>query len=239
MKKLIFAILFSLILVSIAYSQTQFAPSYGGPGGTLSDSAPAMDAAANAGILYTSSRGDHVHPIDTSRAPVLIADYQFIPIDAGIDGTTSPSAAVVITSTNKTITRAFSGSTDNDLFFTWQPPSDWDGSTVTFRVIGFVTNGTAPANNETVIFGLAGASVANSESLSSTLGTIVTATFTANATYVQYDRWSTGWSNAVTLTGATAGDTVLLNLLRDTDDTYAQVIGVLGVEIKFGRSLSN
>lgn len=67
MKRLILAILFSLSLVSIAYPQTNFAPSYGGPGGTLSDSTPAMDAVANAGILSTHSRGDHVHPTDTSR----------------------------------------------------------------------------------------------------------------------------------------------------------------------------
>ena len=166
-----------------------------------------------------------------------ISDYLFLSIDAGIDGGTAPTAAVVTSSTNKAVTREFSGSANNDLFFVWQPPADWNGGTITFRVLGFVTNATAPANTETAIFGLQGASVADSQILSSALGTVVNATFTANATYVQYDRWSTAWSAAVTLTGAAAGETVLLNLVRDTADTYAQTIGVIGLEIKYTRSI--
>ena len=174
----------------------------------------------------------------TINGPTITAsDYAFLFIDAGIDGTTPPTAAVVTSSTNKAVTRGFSGSADNDLFLVWQPPADWNGGTITFRVIGFVTNGTAPANTETAIFGLQGASVADSQILSSALGSVVNATFTADATYVQYDRWSTAWSGAVTLTGAAAGETVLLNLVRDTTDTYAQTIGVIGLEIRYTRSI--
>lgn len=166
-----------------------------------------------------------------------IKDYQFIPIDAGIDGATAPSAAVITTSTNKVVMRGFSGSADNDLFFHWNPPYDWDGSTIKFRVTGFITASTAPANTETMIFALSGGSYADSGALSTALGTAVNSTFTANATYAQYDRWSTAWSTAVTLAGAGTGETVILNLLRDVDDTYAQTAGVLGFEIQFGRSL--
>jgi hypothetical protein len=174
----------------------------------------------------------------TGGGASAFSDYAFLSIDAGIDGTAAPSAAVITASTNKAITREFPATADKDLFFVWQPPPDWNGGTITFRVIGFITNATAPADTETAIFGLAGASIADSELISSALGSIVTATFTANATYAQYDRWSTAWSTAVTIAGAAAGETVLLNLLRDVDDTYEQPIGVVGIEVKFTRTLA-
>ena len=42
----------------------------GSGGGTPSDTPPNMDGAASAGVATTYSRGDHVHPSDTSRAPL-------------------------------------------------------------------------------------------------------------------------------------------------------------------------
>ena len=41
------------------------------PGPALSDSAPSMAGTAAAGSAATAARGDHVHPSDTSRLPVL------------------------------------------------------------------------------------------------------------------------------------------------------------------------
>lgn len=43
----------------------------GGSGPALSDSAPSMAGTAAAGSAATAARGDHVHPSDTSRLPVL------------------------------------------------------------------------------------------------------------------------------------------------------------------------
>src|SRR5574340_1259792 len=59
-------------------------------------------------------------------ATVTVSDYIFFSIDAGIDGAAAPSAAVVTSSTNKVVTRDFPATADKDLFFNWQPPSDWD-----------------------------------------------------------------------------------------------------------------
>jgi hypothetical protein len=42
----------------------------GGGGGSPSNSNPVMDGVANPGLSTLYSRGDHVHPIDTSRAPI-------------------------------------------------------------------------------------------------------------------------------------------------------------------------
>ena len=45
----------------------------GGGGGTPSDADPSMDGTASPGIISNFSRGDHVHPSDTSRAPASAA----------------------------------------------------------------------------------------------------------------------------------------------------------------------
>src|SRR5207344_2684787 len=41
-----------------------------GGGGTPSDALPGMDGLANAGVSTLYSRGDHIHPTDTSRQPL-------------------------------------------------------------------------------------------------------------------------------------------------------------------------
>lgn len=51
--------------ISITDLKTEFG---GGGGGTPSDTNPIMDGVAAPGVLTTFSRGDHVHPTDTSRA---------------------------------------------------------------------------------------------------------------------------------------------------------------------------
>jgi hypothetical protein len=42
----------------------------GGGGGTPSTTPPLMDGIANPGTVVQYSRGDHVHPSDTSRLPL-------------------------------------------------------------------------------------------------------------------------------------------------------------------------
>ncbi|MEN6421668.1 MAG: hypothetical protein ABFD76_06930, partial [Smithella sp.] len=72
------------------------------------------------------------------------------------------------------IVREFSNSTLQTLVFDWLPPSDWDGGTIKITPYMVVTNATAPANTETVIWSFAGYCVGDSDSLSQALGTAVT-----------------------------------------------------------------
>ena len=66
--------------------------------GQASSAVPAMDAAAAPGVMLTFARGDHVHPTDTSRAPVLSPAFSGVP--------TAPTAAVD-TNTTQLATCAF------------------------------------------------------------------------------------------------------------------------------------
>jgi hypothetical protein len=52
-----------------------------------------MDGAANAGVATTYARGDHVHPVDTSRAPVVGT----VAADNAAAGNTGEQLAVSIT----------------------------------------------------------------------------------------------------------------------------------------------
>lgn len=177
-----------------------------------------------------------------AKAPADFYDYYEISIEAGIDGAVAPDVAEVLTSTNKAVIRQFSGTANQDAFLSFEAPPDLKtGATgLYFRVIGFVSNATAPAENEVISFTLAGASIANSELLSSALGSAVASTYTAPATLAQYDRIATPWSSLVTITGLAAGETIMLNLIRlaTTTDTYAQKFGVAKIQVKIMRTPS-
>lgn len=177
--------------------------------------------------------------VSSSGNSITISDYVFLPINWCRDGTVPPDATETITSTNSASVRQFSGTANQDVQCNWAIPLDAFGGTVTARVIGFVTNATAPANGEVVAFSIAGASVGDSELLSSAVGSAQTASFTADATYAQYDRRATAFSSAITVTGMAAGETALFKVTRlaTTTDTYAQKFGVWGIELKFTRVL--
>ncbi len=136
------------------------------------------------------------------------------------------------------VAREFSNSTQQSLVFDWMPPADWNDGTIALTPYGVVTNATAPANTETVIWSVAGFCVAASGSLSSALGTAQTSTFTANATYVQYDEWVGPATAAITLPGAAVGSKCRIVVDRLTSGTYAQKISLSGAVLKFGRVLA-
>ena len=140
--------------------------------------------------------------------------------------------------TRPAIAREFSNSTQQSLVFDWAPPRDWDLGTITVKPYGVVTNATAPANTETVIWSAAGFCAGSSDSLSRAVGTAQTSTFTADATYVQYDEWVAPASAALTLPGAAIGSKCRIVLDRLTTGTYAQKIGLTGVFLKFSRVLA-
>jgi hypothetical protein len=118
------------------------------------------------------------------------------------------------------------------------PTKDWNAGTITFTPYGVVTNATAPANTETIIMSIAGFCVPTSGSLSTAMGTAVTSTFTADATYVQYDEWIGAETAAITLPGAAAGSKCRIVVDRLTSGTYAQKCGLTGGLLRFTRTLT-
>jgi len=179
--------------------------------------------------------------LDLNTHEITIKDVDYLPIGYADDGTVAPAAAAAISSTNKVKGRAFDGAANEDVYFTWQVPFDFTGSSVTFSVVCWVSNGTAPANGEIVAFSLSGASIGNSDLLSTAQSGTQTSSLTADATYAQYDRLETAYSSAMTITGLAAGETVifLLTRLATTTDTYAQDFDVAGINIKYSRALTN
>lgn len=181
--------------------------------------------------------GNHVNTLVSATAVAddsytIITKTEYIPIAYAEDGAAAPAAASVWADTRKAKIRVFAADADDDVEIHWMVPDDYVGG-IKFRVVGFVNNATAPADTETVIFNLAGCSVGNSDDGGCTLGTGVDSTFTADATYAQHDRWSSAWSNEITVTNIVAGESAMLKLFRDVDDTYGQGIGVAGIEIKY------
>jgi hypothetical protein len=136
------------------------------------------------------------------------------------------------------IAREFSNSIQQGLIFDWMPPSDWNAGTITVQPFGVVTNATAPATGETVIWSISGLCVVDSGSLSTAMGTAVTSTLTAPATYVQYEEWIGPATAAITVAGAAAGGKCKIMVDRLTTGTYAQKIGSTGFLIKFTRTLA-
>lgn len=164
-----------------------------------------------------------------------------IPIEWALDGTTPPDASEVVTNSRKIPVRQFQGVTANqDLLVPWGAPGDLSATTISFRVRGYVTNATAPADGETVIFTLDAASVGDSENLNKALtASPVSVTFTADATYVQYDRWATAWGD-LTVADLAAYEDVMFQLIRDQGtDTYEQKIGVAWMDIIYTKQISN
>lgn len=164
-----------------------------------------------------------------------------IPIEWGLDGASPPDAAITVTDTFKIAVREFRGAVGNqDLYIPERAAKDLTGGTIKFKVSGYVTDAVAPATGETVIFTLAGSARAPSEPLSKAMGAAVSATFTADASYVQYDEWETVWSGDVTITDLAADRAIMLQLIRDqATDTYAEKIGVAFIEIEFTRTVGN
>jgi len=82
-----------------AESDARFAPIGAGSGAAASDSNPLMDGAAAPGTATNYSRGDHVHPTDTTRAPLA---------SPALTGTpTAPTVAGASDSSTKIATTAF------------------------------------------------------------------------------------------------------------------------------------
>ena len=175
--------------------------------------------------------------IEEVDARLSITATDLIPINAFINGSVAPDAAEILTSTNSVEVRQFSGTANQDVKFIWEVPEDLIGSTIQVSVICWVSNATAPANGEIIAFSISGDSIGNSDNLPASAGGAQTSSLTADATYVQYDRLETAYSDAITIPDLLANESVNLDLIRltTTTDTYAQKIGVAGIKIKYSR----
>jgi len=176
---------------------------------------------------------------DVTNLPTIF-DVDYLPIGYAEDGSSAPAAVSTLSSTNKVGIRDFDGASNETVKFMWMVPYDLVGATVKARLICYVSNSTAPATGEIVAFSVAGMSLANSGIISGSVGTAVTSSLTADATYAQYDRLATAWTSAITITGVAAGESAHLDVIRlaTTTDTYAQDIGMAGLEIKYTRQLN-
>ena len=151
--------------------------------------------------------------------------------------TWSTASTTVYECTQPAIARTFSHTAQQTLKFDWMPPGDWDGSTVYWNWTGIVDNATPPSNTQTAICQLSGVAFSSSDSLSQALGTAVTSTFTADATYVQYDEILSTVSSAVTIANSpVAGKKIKFALDCLTSGTYAQGISMTGWTLKYGRT---
>jgi hypothetical protein len=171
----------------------------------------------------------------------------FMRIGRAEDGVTqAPAAEELITSTNgKVRVRKFDSSTDEDVIFPWEIPDDCkvaDG--IKFSVCGVITEATAPASGEGVAFQLSGYSIGIGDSINGTFGTAIVskdADLNASGADTQYDRFKTTLSGTVTVTDLAAGELAMIHLNRDvsdSDDDYAQDVGVYGLLIQYTKTLT-
>jgi hypothetical protein len=146
-----------------------------------------------------------------------------------------------VTSTNgKANVRTFAGDSSEDCYLKWDVPEDIDiTSGIKIQIKGVITAATGPSN-EGISFELSGFSLGDGDALNGTFGTVVELDKTA-MTEDQYYNIVTGYSAALTATNITnfaAGEQAQIKIMRDHDDdadTYAQLIGIEGIKIKYVR----
>lgn len=188
----------------------------------------------------------HSHTDAAGGGLIQYADTQFIPVGWMDDGATAPATIVTYADTRKIKVRKFSNSADNILEFYWQIPGnavDGGGAAefqVKWRPIFLITE-TAPAANEGVTFGLAGASVASGEDLGVTVGTEADSEIANLNTSHTTGDIGFGPFVELSITGGAAGEAAMFSLRRDqadADDDYGQLVGLIGIEIKFIRAIN-
>lgn len=127
-----------MIVLTCAYDAWTFRL-YEIPGVTFS--APLMDGTASAGSAPTWARGDHVHPTDTSRAPIANPNFTGTPTaDTAASGTATRQLATTeyVTKANATIPFGVCDDTSTSTVFTATVPGITE---LKNGVIMFLTNG--------------------------------------------------------------------------------------------------
>lgn len=166
----------------------------------------------------------------------LTQHTEFIPIEWCEDGTTAPDTQVLLEHTNGAVRiRKFSGTASQDVRIPWYVPTNITAASgITFQVVCAVSEATG-LSSEGVSFKISGYSIGDGDNITGTFGDEVESKKTA-VTYAQYIKFNTVASSAVTVTNLAGGELAMLKLYRDhddTDDDYAQKIGVVGVLIHY------
>jgi len=169
--------------------------------------------------------------------------WEFIPIGDMLDTTYAPAAlALYGDDTGKIGVREFlgTGAADSIVLVPWEVPNDYVSGFM-FRVVGWIGDYTTPAAAEGVYFALCGRSIAMGESLTGAFGAArgsLLDDLNSEGCTALYDRFITGLSSDVAVTGIAANETAMLELRRDIDsatDTYEQPVGVSGIWIQYDR----
>jgi hypothetical protein len=166
-----------------------------------------------------------------------------------IDGAAAPDAlATVDLGTRQVKARTFASDSSEDLEFFWQAPADiadGDGGTAGFQVkwrpIYVITSATAPASGEGVTFALASCSSGDSDTGNCTVGDDSVVAYADLDGHAQFDIVY-GAYTAMTVTDGAAGEAWMMKVYRDHDhasDDYGQVVGLIGIEIKYVRNMTN
>lgn len=114
--------------------------------------------------------------------------------------------------------------------FIIQLPENWNAGTVTFIAHWTASGGTA---TETVIWGLQGAAYSNDDPFTGTFGTAQTS---SDALLALNDNHISPRSNAITITGAAAGDLVVFQIYRDISDTLASDAKLIGITLEISTN---
>ena len=196
------------------------------------------NTSASGGGLIAWHDGTNIRQlVDTGTTFTQITKYEYLPIRYAEDDVSvaAPAAAAEI-GTTSLIGRSFAEDADNGVIFFWQIPSDYV-SGIKYRVY-YALNANASAD-ETAAFSLAGCSVGNSDALACSEGTAVVVTDELGTDDDTGELLVTGWSTAVTITNAAAGEMASLLLIRDvSEDDYSDHLLVSGIEIKYVSKLA-
>jgi hypothetical protein len=162
----------------------------------------------------------------------------FVPIEWCEDGSVPPSAAETLTSGNGSVRiRKFSGTTDEDVTFSFEIPKYFanlpSGISFQIDIIGYISESTTPGTSKMSIKTKAFA-LGHNDSLNGSWETTKEEICTFSS-HSQYDKFV--FEDApVYIWGDKAGETLFVNVQRaatDSDDTYAQDVGIAGFRLKW------
>jgi len=173
----------------------------------------------------------------------LIANYGYIPVDAGAMVARTTNGATPDTeeyATNDIMSDhfLFDGATTNEgVQFRIAMPIDWDASTVKMKIYWDAASGASPADG--VVWSVSATALANDDAMDSALGTAQTVT---DAVIVVGDVHITDATPAITIGNApTAGDLVIFQIERlqdDASDTMAEDAKLLHALIQYKQATS-
>lgn len=167
---------------------------------------------------------------------------EFIPVGWMEDGASAPAAIETFSDTRKVDIRKFDSTASEDLEYYWALPEDavdavaggdWQ---LKARVKFIITEATEPATGEGASWAMSGVPISSGDDIgAASLGTEINMAIADLDANIINDEVASPWVE-ITLTGATAGDSVYLNFNRDVadaDDDYGQDLGVIGIELKY------